>query len=771
MLYNCSLCSDKVESRRNYIAHLKVHVKLGNLKFPFNCFFGGCMRKFVNLVEYNRHLREMHEIISNDMLSFACTPAINILDQNIIDECMDCGNNDDDENNENNHPSVDSPSSEPNYDRLKKGFLDYDSINRAAFVLFSNIKTSHQISERALEYIINLFNNFYEKLILYIQSKAVEMLCDNIFTNNAVEFLSLCQSIQKPFDFINSIYKQFELIKKSGKYVAPESVNLGTRIDTCLKGDHSLLKHKNVSFEYVSIVETLKTVLSNEEIKKAHEEFELKNDSSYFLNHPIFKDKKNMRVILYFDELELQNPIGDVATIYEAGMFYFALGNLTLRHNSSLNNIYLIAIALMDDLKTYGSETLMRKITDEIKFLETQGFTIDNKHYLGTIAQHCGDNKGMHMIFGLKMGFRGDNICHICNASSKDFINCGSESAFSKITKETYAENILNGVYTPCLLNETQFYHTTENYAFDITHDLWEGIIPLELKLIINGLISENYFDIKFLNARIASFNYSSIDASNKPNLIIVNIDKSLKLKNKAAKFSCLFRLLSFIIGDKVPLHDKYWELYLILSQIVDIIYSRDISEIQTNQLDWLIQDHHYKYLTLFPNETLKKKHHNMIHYGSAIRKLGNLLEYATLRFEGKHSYFKTAHKVSHNNINVPKTIAKSHQIYNCLNLLSQNQLKDRIEIIKGYECCFSQLKSTYRKCLSILQQFKPEDKLNIAKEIKFYGLVYRENMVVTVNSDIGVSSFYKIQNIIVFKVKLIFNFKLIYQKYIKRFF
>ena len=47
-----------------------------------------------------------------------------------------------------------------------------------------------------------------------------------------------------------------------------------------------------------------------------------------------------------------------------------------------------------------------------------------------------------------------------------------------------------------------------------------------------------------------------------------------------------------------------------------------------------------------------------MIHYGIAIRKLGNLLEYATLRFEGKHSYFKTAHKVSHNNINVPKTIA-----------------------------------------------------------------------------------------------------------------
>ena len=255
------------------------------------------------------------------------------------------------------------------------------------------------------------------------------------------------------------------------------------------------------------------------------------------------------------------------------------------------------------------------------------------------------------------------------------------------------------------------------------------------------------------MNARIASFNYSFIDAPNKPNLIIINADKSLKMKNKAAKFSCLFRLLSFIIGDKVPVKNKYWELYLILSQIVDIIYSRDITEIQTHQLNWLIQDHHLKYLSNFPNETLKKKHHNMIHYGTAISKLGNLLEYATLRFEGKHSYFKTSHKTSHNNINVPKTIAKSHQIFSCLNLITQNQLKQRIEIIKGYECCYSQLKEEVRGCLSVLKKLKPESKLNVAKEIKFFGLIYSEHMVVTNNSDNGVSNFYKIKNIIVFEV------------------
>ena len=698
MEFACSICNEHFKNRRAFISHLKIHQKLGKLKFPIFCPTAvTCKKSFVDFDEFNRHLREQHE----KKLQASCSLISefrNDLNTNLNEENMDYDDSDKNINELNNDVQSDNQESfQSHYEYLAKGFKDDESISRAAFVLFSCIKTSHQISERALEHIINLFNNFYEKLIVYIQSKVVEMCFRNTLCNEVIEFFKYCRIIQKPFDFINSKYKQFELIKKSGKFVAPESVSLGTRLDTSLKNKQSVLKHKDVSFEYISIIDTLKTILSNEEIKKANEEFELEQDSSYFANHPIFKHKKNLRIILYFDELELMNPIGDVATIYEAGMFYFTLGNLTQRHNSALNNIYLTAIALMDDLKTYGSETLMRKIINEIKILESEGFAIDNKHYLGTIAQHCGDNKGLHMIFGLKMGFRGDNICHICNASSKEFSKCGSESSFLKITKEMYAENISKGVYSACLLNESEFYHTTENYAFDITHDLWEGVVPLELKLIINGLIDENHFEIKFLNARIASFNYSSIDAANKPNLIIINADKSLKMKNKAAKFSCLFRLLAFIIGDKVPENNKFWDLYLVLSQIIDIIYSRKISEIQSEQLDWLVQEHHCKYLTLFPNETLKKKHHNMIHYGTAIRKLGSLLDYATLRFEGKHSYFKTSHKISHNNINVPKTIAKSHQIYSCLNLLNSNQLS-KISKIKFYyltQC----VKKVYIKC------------------------------------------------------------------------
>ena len=37
------------------------------------------------------------------------------------------------------------------------------------------------------------------------------------------------------------------------------------------------------------------------------------------------------------------------------------------------------------------------------------------KHY-ASLAQVAGDNLRIHQIFGIKQCFRGENICHLCNA-------------------------------------------------------------------------------------------------------------------------------------------------------------------------------------------------------------------------------------------------------------------------------------------------------------------------------------------------------------------
>ena len=48
-----------------------------------------------------------------------------------------------------------------------------------------------------------------------------------------------------------------------------------------------------------------------------------------------------MKIILYYDELDIKNLLGDIAGVYKLGMFYYSIENLSRKHNSSIKNIYL----------------------------------------------------------------------------------------------------------------------------------------------------------------------------------------------------------------------------------------------------------------------------------------------------------------------------------------------------------------------------------------------------------------------------------------------
>lgn len=73
---------------------------------------------------------------------------------------------------------------------------------------------------------------------------------------------------------------------------------------------------------------------------------------------------------------------------------------------------------------------------------------------------------------------------------------------------------------------------------FDITHDLWEGIVKLEICLILDQFINKDkFFSLELLNNRIKLFNYGIIDKENKPTLIILSQGK-LKIKETANEVS-----------------------------------------------------------------------------------------------------------------------------------------------------------------------------------------------------------------------------------------
>lgn len=234
---------------------------------------------------------------------------------------------------------------------------------------------------------------------------------------------------------------------------------------------------------------------------------------SYILS--VFNTYVRKIAIFDGDELEIANPLGDVSGIYKLALYYFSIHNFTRRHNSMLKNIFLIAACFFEDLKEYGQNIVVSKIVNEIKELETFGVKILNETYRGSILQFCGDNLGIHQLFGFKCCFRGEGICIICNANTEKIQQCFVANQFIKHSKDEYSNLVENNVLKECLLNEAKYFHVLENYAFDSTHDLWEGVVPFELGLIIEALINDDTLGISldFINSRICSFNYGPREA------------------------------------------------------------------------------------------------------------------------------------------------------------------------------------------------------------------------------------------------------------------
>ena len=81
-------------------------------------------------------------------------------------------------------------------------------------------------------------------------------------------------------------------------------------------------------------------------------------------------------------------------------------------------------------------------------------------------------------------------------------------------------------------LNDIPGFHAANNQLpQDIMHVLL-GVVPLELKLMLQEFVKKKYFDVEFLNSRIDNFTYGKKEQRNKPPKDIV-IEGSFRLSGK----------------------------------------------------------------------------------------------------------------------------------------------------------------------------------------------------------------------------------------------
>lgn len=408
---------------------------------------------------------------------------------------------------------------------------------------------------------------------------------------------------------------------------------------------------------------------------------------------------RTLEIILYSDEIELCNAVGTRVKKHKLLMFYYVIGNLPKVYRSALDAINLYAV-IKTDVTRYGFDVVLQPLLADLQILNiARGHPIQLKNgntiqINASLVAYVADNPAAHQAMGLKESVGGAfRKCRLCNADYDAMQDKFSEEDFDPRMFEQHLQqcNVINnapqslkdhyktayGINRKSILCEFPHFDIFKQTPPDVMHVLLEGVIPLTLQALINHFIKTKQTTLVAINNNIKYFKYGYMEEKDKPNFIRQSdLHGSSTLNQDAATSHLLFRIFPFIVGKDVKLNDDYWELYTLLSDIIDISFSPVISLETVAKLKDAVKCYLKLFRELFPDKPLTPKQHYLIHFPKVIILLGPLINLWAMRFEAKHRYFKQL-KRTMNFKNVCLSLSRHHQKLAAINRSADTIFKE----------------------------------------------------------------------------------------------
>jgi hypothetical protein len=310
-------------------------------------------------------------------------------------------------------------------------------------------------------------------------------------------------------------------------------------------------------------------------------------------------------------------------------------------------------------------------------------------HFYGTVSFVAADNLGAHAIGRYFENFSTAlRICRFCTATRQEIQHVSTDVNFTPREKATFdanardaeADETLRPVYglkgTPSL-HQLQYYHVVNGLPSDIAHDLFEGVVPETILKILKALVNEQIFTFELINDKINNLTYSSVDIGNKPPPIMLASNGIPRMKYSQSQMWCLARLLPIMIGMHIQEDNPYWNLFILLLDVVENVCAPQYSRGDIGYMRGVIQAFYESLIDLFPDERTKPKLHYVTHYPNQTLLFGPLIHCWTIRLEGKHEFFKQIFHRTKNRKNICKTLCVRHQTKQALIHTSPNLFED----------------------------------------------------------------------------------------------
>lgn len=725
-----NLCKKQFDNVAELLKHLKHHMKNNEV---ITCPFSDCKSKYRNVQSFTCHTSRKHrqKTVQSETIPLSDSNTSMSQSENRHESELHISYTESVNRDEQMNVEV-ANELRTNDENIKKNFLS----NVAQF--FFKLESKLLIPVSTIKHVFEEIHNMQYLMENMLQISLREKLC---FEQMTSEF-DVDEAIRKAFaecsfsqivSCINSDYKRKEFYKENFQYVEPELIVI----------DHT----KNTFFHYVPILKSLE-FLCNDKFFKNDLFFDYKSSgdedilcdftdgSEFQKNHFHRENSKTLKVILSQDAFEVVNPLGSAKGKYKMLGIYMSLGNLPDHLRCHVKNIKLVGLCKE---KNFKHDKVFGKIVEDLKIVEEKGIKCNGEFIKGSLVFIAGDNLGSHALGGFVENFStSSHFCRYCLVTLKKFHQEKSElkvymprtvASYKNALKNISKDGHYKGVKFNSVFNQLQHFHVcSPGLPPCLAHDLLEGVAAYDVHLIMKQLIKKKWFTLIELNERINSFRYSSKNLRDKPCIISAT---SKKITGGAAQILSFLRLLPLIMADKIKdPNDESWLTLLALIEITEIIISPAISRKILPYLSRLIQD----YLGMrkkISQLKLRPKHHYLTHYPELILKYGPLTKVWTMRFESKHSYFKNVMRHLHNFLNVTRSLATKHELYQTLLRLGDDLRSDN-ECYEITDFVFHHYNEEIVACVKSINS----DYLSQCSKVTLRGTMYKKGCVLHVKQD-----------------------------------
>jgi len=576
-----------------------------------------------------------------------------------------------------------------------------DEIQSEASSLLSKIYSKPGTSRKlAQEYVVDtsLFlsntvssieDRVRSKLIgLDVDPAAIDDICSDLLT------------LKEPFADFDTEHKRLVYLKNRGFYIPPIDYNVGPDMFSKMQNGKVIFELANAKAVFVPLREVLKAFMELPNVFDIITDFMNTEPSpdvvSEYIHCSHWTSKRrsfdaNDLVLPYhkfFDEYEVDKDLGSHSA--KLGAVYIKLACLPPEFQGDLDNIFLALIFNNADRKDYSLSSVYKILVSELNFLQNEGIEINVSgktiRVFFVLGLACGDNLGLHILLNFSESFSANYCCRFCYVQKEVLQRMVVEDVTLLRDEARHKRDVelgsvqRSGVAGPSALAAIDHFRTTDNPFVDLMHDLDEGVAVYDMQHILYHFIFvKHYFDVETLNFALTTFQYSP-DISNRPPQFSERRLMAKSINMTAAEMRTFVRIFSLLIGDLIDEGDDMWALYLLLRDIYDLVLCSSVQRGVSTILRNKIAAHHLLYLKV-TGDTLKPKHHFLIHYPRILLSSGPFPKYSCQRFEANHQLAIQDAKATKSRRFIAHTIAVKQQLRLAYRLQTKQGLYPKLEV------------------------------------------------------------------------------------------